>query len=55
VLGVDVGQLVESTRDSVKARIADLEAQVSTADSMRPETDGHRAPIDARRLKKIRS
>ena len=54
VLGVDVGQLVESTRDSVKARIADLQAQVSTADSMRPETDGHRAPIDARRLKKIR-
>lgn len=31
VLGVDVGQLVDSTRDSVKARIADLEAQVSTA------------------------
>jgi hypothetical protein len=54
VLGVDVGSLVESTRDSVKARIANLEAQVSTADSMRPETDGHRAPIDGRRLKKIR-
>ena len=28
VLGVDVGQLVESTRDSVRARIADLEALV---------------------------
>jgi hypothetical protein len=54
VLGVDVGQLVESTRDSVKARIADLEAQVSTAESMRPEADGHRAPADARRLKTIR-
>jgi transcriptional regulator with XRE-family HTH domain len=55
VLGVDVGQLVESTRDSVKARIADLEAQVSTAESMRPEADGHRAPIDGRQLKKIRT
>jgi hypothetical protein len=54
VLGVDVGQLVESTRDSVKARIADLEAQVSTADSMRPEADGHREPADARRLKTLR-
>jgi transcriptional regulator with XRE-family HTH domain len=32
VLGVDVGQLVDSTRDSVKARIASLEAQMSTAD-----------------------
>lgn len=31
VLGVDVGQLVESTRDSVRARIADLEAQVGPA------------------------
>jgi transcriptional regulator with XRE-family HTH domain len=31
VLGVDVGQLVESTRVSVRARIASLEAQVSTA------------------------
>ena len=30
VLGVDVGQLVDSTRESVKAKIKDLEAQVST-------------------------
>ena len=30
VLGVDVGQLVQSTRESVKAKIKDLEAQVST-------------------------
>jgi hypothetical protein len=30
VLGVDVGQLVESTRESVKAKIKGLEAQVST-------------------------
>ncbi len=44
VLGVDVGQLVESTRDTVK-----------TAESMRPESDGHGAPIDGRLLKKIRT
>ena len=30
VLGVDVGQLVDNTRESVKAKIKDLEAQVST-------------------------
>ena len=30
VLGVDVGQLVQNTRVSVRARIAELEAQVST-------------------------
>lgn len=30
VLGVDVGQLVQSTRESVRAKIKDLEAQVST-------------------------
>lgn len=33
VLGVDVGQLVDSTRDSVRARITDLEQLVSTAPS----------------------
>jgi hypothetical protein len=55
VLGVDVGQLVESTRDSVKARIADLEAQVSTAESMRPESDGHSKEVDSRQLKKLRT
>ncbi len=31
VLGVNVGQLVDSTRESVKARIRDLEAQVGEA------------------------
>lgn len=31
VLGVDVGQLVDNTRQSVQARIKHLEAQVSTA------------------------
>ncbi len=55
VLGVDVGQLVESTRDSVKARIADLEAQVTTAESMRPESDGHGARVDGHLLKKVRT
>ena len=55
VLGVDVGQLVESTRDTVKARIADLEAQVSTAESMRPEADGHGAPIGSGQLRKTRA
>ena len=55
VLGVDVGQLVESTRDTVKARIADLEAQVSTAESMRPEADGHGAPIGSGQLRKTRT
>ena len=55
VLGVDVGQLVESTRDTVKARIADLEAQVSTAESMRPESDGHGARVDGHLLKKVRT
>lgn len=30
VLGVNVGQLVDSARESVKAKIKDLEAQVST-------------------------
>jgi len=55
VLGVDVGQLVESTRDTVKARIADLEAQVSTAESMRPEADGHGATIGSGQLRKTRT
>ena len=31
VLGVDIGQLVDSTRESVRAKIKDLEAQVSTS------------------------
>src|SRR5882762_2831830 len=31
VLGVDVGQLVEATRESVREKIADLEALVATA------------------------
>ena len=39
VLGVDVGQLVDSTRDSVRARIRNLEAQVSTAAPERLDGD----------------
>jgi hypothetical protein len=35
VLGVDIGQLVEATRESVREKIADLEALVATAPSDR--------------------
>jgi len=55
VLGVDVGQLVASTRDSVKARIADLEVEVSNPESMRPEFDGHGAAIETGRLERIQT
>jgi transcriptional regulator with XRE-family HTH domain len=55
VLGVDVGQLVESTRDSVKARIADLEAQVLTAAPDPVDGDGHAAHRVGVRPKKARS
>jgi transcriptional regulator with XRE-family HTH domain len=55
VLGVDVGQLVETTRESVQARIADLEAQVLTAVPMRPETDGHATPSVGGRLNRSRA
>ena len=55
VLGVNVGQLVESTRDSVKARIADLEAQVWTAAPDRVDGDGHSARRPGVRPKKARS
>jgi transcriptional regulator with XRE-family HTH domain len=44
VLGVDVGRLVESTRESVQARIADLEAQVSTAVPERERGRVHKVP-----------
>lgn len=55
VLGVNVGQLVESTRDSVKARIADLEAQVSTAAPYLVDGDGQPARRPGVRPKKARS
>jgi len=41
VNGVDVGQLVEAARDNVKARIADLEAQLLTTSRKRAHEDGH--------------
>jgi len=49
VLGVDVGQLVESTRVSVRARIASLEAQVSTA------APGELKVLDGNRTRRIRT
>jgi transcriptional regulator with XRE-family HTH domain len=55
VLGVDIGQLVENTRDSVKARIADLEAQVSTAAPDQLDGDGHSPRRLGVRPKKARS
>jgi transcriptional regulator with XRE-family HTH domain len=55
VLGVNVGQLVESTRDSVKARIADLEAQVSTAAPAHVDGDGQAARRPGVRPKKTRA
>jgi transcriptional regulator with XRE-family HTH domain len=49
VLGVDVGQLVESTRVSVRARIANLEAQVSTA------APGELKVLDGSRARRIKT
>lgn len=49
VNGVDVGQLVEAARENVKARIADLEAQLLTASPESSQRDGHRSPTKVRR------
>jgi transcriptional regulator with XRE-family HTH domain len=49
VNGVDVGQLVEAARESVKARIADLEAQLLTATPDRFDSDGHGPSVMAKR------
>jgi transcriptional regulator with XRE-family HTH domain len=49
ILGVDVGQLVESTRVSVRARIANLEAQVSTA------APGELKVLDGSRARRIKT
>jgi transcriptional regulator with XRE-family HTH domain len=54
VLGVDVGQLVESTRLSVQARIAELEAQVSTAARERAG-DGELKLLQGIRSRKIKA
>ena len=45
VNGVDVSQLVEAARENVKARIADLEAQLHTASRERPGGSGQGAPL----------
>jgi transcriptional regulator with XRE-family HTH domain len=49
VVGVDVGRLVESTRVSVRARIANLEAQVSTA------APGELKVLDGSRARRIKT
>jgi len=54
VLGVDVGELVESTRASVQARIVELEAQVSTAVPERAG-DGELKVLQGIRSRKIKA
>jgi transcriptional regulator with XRE-family HTH domain len=49
ILRIDVGQLVESTRVSVRARIANLEAQVSTA------APGELKVLDGNRTRRIKT
>jgi transcriptional regulator with XRE-family HTH domain len=49
VNGVNVGQLVDAARESVKARIADLEAQLLTASRDGSESDRHRPASRAKR------
>ena len=44
VNGVDVGQLVEAARENVRARIADLEAQLLTASPDRSNGAASRPP-----------
>jgi hypothetical protein len=55
VNGVDVGQLVEAARETVRARIADLEAQLLTASPDQIGADGHSSRLGARRLSAQRS
>jgi transcriptional regulator with XRE-family HTH domain len=45
VLGVDIGQLVEATREAVREKIADLEALVSTSP---PDRSSNGAPLSNR-------
>ena len=45
VVGVNVGQLVEAARETVRARIADLEAQLQTGASGHLDGDGSSAPL----------
>jgi hypothetical protein len=58
VNGVDVGQLVDAARENVKARIADLEAQLlptvperSRVDANGNGSDGERADLTKKRTK----
>jgi transcriptional regulator with XRE-family HTH domain len=44
VNGVDVGSLVDAARETVKARIADLEAQLLTSVPERSRANGHGPP-----------
>ncbi|TMF51644.1 MAG: hypothetical protein E6H95_08815 [Chloroflexi bacterium] len=55
VNGVDVGQLVEAARETVRARIADLEAQLLTASPDQVGADGHSNRLGARRSSAQRS
>jgi transcriptional regulator with XRE-family HTH domain len=50
VNGVDVGQLVDAAREGVRARIADLEAQLLAAVPERSHVDGNGAASKAERL-----
>jgi transcriptional regulator with XRE-family HTH domain len=45
VVGVNVGQLIEAARQTVRARIADLEAQLLTAAPELLDGDGHTARL----------
>jgi hypothetical protein len=49
VNGVNVGQLVDAARESVKARIAELEAQLLTASREGSAGDGHKPLMRVRR------
>jgi transcriptional regulator with XRE-family HTH domain len=48
VVGVNVGQLVESARETVRARIANLEAQLLTAAPQALGRDGHSTPMKSK-------
>lgn len=49
VVGVDVGQLVEAARETVRARISSLEAQLLTAAPDRSVADGHSTRVKVKR------
>ncbi len=49
VVGVDVGQLVEASRETVRARISSLEAQLLTAAPDRSDGDGQTTRVKVKR------